>query len=201
MSTTVFEIEQLYNQYFGTKPSIATVFKNDKEPIKADGSVSFPASKKTTTTSLGGVLSEQYLGVEIWLPTTLKFENGSTFYLPYSTIRITGSKSFIRTPLAERKGSVKELFSIDDYKITIKGFFIDKENRVFPEDSLNLLRTFFESNERCFLQNALTDLFMDKTDAVVIHSFELPEVEGGRKHVRPFIMQLESDSVFELIVS
>jgi len=200
MSSIAFDIQQLYQQYFGTKPVIAAAYKNDKENIATDGKVSFPTSTNTSTTSLGSVLQEQYLGVEIWLPTRLKFENGTSFFLPYSTIRLTGSKSFIRTPLSERRGSVKELFSIDDYKITIKGFFIDKQNRVFPEADLKLLRQFFESNERCFLENALTDFFLDKTDAVVINSFELPEVEGGKKTMRPFVMQFESDSIFDLIV-
>ncbi len=200
MSTIAFDIQQLYQQYFGTKPVVGGAFKNDATPITADGSVSFPAASSKTNTVLGGVLSEQHLGVEIWLPTRLKFENGTTFFLPYSTIRLTGSKSFIRTPLSERRGSVKELFSIDDYKITIKGFFIDKQNRVFPEADLKLLKQFFESNERCFLENALTGFFLDATDAVVINSFELPEVEGGKKTMRPFVLQFESDSVFDLIV-
>lgn len=200
MSTIAINIEQLYKQYFGTNPTVGAAFKNDATKISESGSVTFPTATKATTTSLGSVLTEQYLGVEIWLPTRLKFENGTTFFLPYSTIRLTGSKSFIRTPLSERRGSVKELFSIDDYKITIKGFFIDKQNRVFPEADLKLLKQFFESNERCFLENALTDFYLDKTDAVVINSFELPEVEGGRKTMRPFVLQFESDSIFDLIV-
>jgi hypothetical protein len=41
---------------------------------------------------------------------------------------------------------------------------------------------------------------LGKEVKVVMESFELPEVEGGRKHVRPFNIQLESDSVFTLEV-
>ena len=55
------------------------------------------------------------------------------------------------------------------------------------------------------LDNALTNIFLtdkslqlDEQRRVVIEGIELPDVQGGRERVRPFTMQLESDSVFTL---
>lgn len=146
----------------------------------------------------GSPLSKQLFGVEIWLPTTLQTRAGDRWDLPYSVISIAGSSTWIETPLAERRGTVKELYSIDDYKINIKGFFIDKQRRLFPDTDLKNLKKVHEAGESLFLFNALTDIFLTLDDMVVIKSFDLPAVEGGKKSMRPFTMSLDSDSIFTL---
>lgn len=215
------DIENLYQRYFGTKPKVGELPQNPTPkpfgvPTVANNNsitelpivdVDNPQKGKFLNSNHGRLLKTDYLGVEIWLPTTLRTSTGVKWDLPYSVIRISNSKTIIRTPLAERKGTVKEEFNTDDYKITIKGFLIDKEQRLFPEDDLLKLKGFFETNSRVFLDNALSNIFLeeqglpeDEQYAVVVTSFDLPEVEGGRKHVRPFVLQLESDYVFTLEV-
>jgi len=92
------------------------------------------------------------------------------------------------------------LYSTDDYSISLKGFFIDDKNRIWPEEELTAFKRLFELQTAVVLENALTNVFLEKGQKVVIESFELPEVEGGRKHVRPFSIELESDSIFTLEV-
>jgi hypothetical protein len=221
MAFITVELENLYNQYFGTKPKIGAIattagyekpfdtpqvnttagFEKPFDSIKTNN----PFNDELITSKKGSVLRENYLGVEIWLPIKLWIDSEENFYLPYSVVRITGSQTIIRTALAEHKGTVKEIFNTDDYKIIIKGFLIDKEQRLFPEDDLYKLKKYAETGKRIHIENALTDIFLEdagaapeEQNAVVITSFELPEVEGGKKHVRPFVMQLESDNVFTL---
>ena len=102
--------------------------------------------------------------------------------------------------MAERQGTVKELYSTDDYSISLKGFFIDVDKRIWPEADLRMFKKIFELQTAFILENALTNVFLAKDQKVVIESFDLPEVEGGRKHIRPFNIQLESDSIFTLEV-
>jgi hypothetical protein len=200
MSSLTFDIEQLYAKTFGSKP-----YKVGREnslpapaPHKVDGS-----NDAVLFDAVGNTLREYVNGTEIWLPT--EFANipasviaNTSLSLPYSVISIRGSSTIIRTPLNERKGTVKEFFSIDDYKITLKGFFIDIQNRVWPYDDINALKQVHEMGIAFSLDNALSNVFLSADDRVVITDFELLPVEGGRKHVRPFVIQLESDSVFEL---
>ena len=215
MSTIAYEIEQLYLSVFGSKPHIAKQVGGEK----IDGKFDIPSSNPSTADSNGqyerlapnrqtivpelsvngSLYKEQFLGVEIWLPTRLILGQ-KTLYLPYSAISVTATSSWIKTGMAERKGSVKELFSIDDYKISIKGFFIDKANRLFPASDIQLLKDFHEAGQPLQLQNSLSDIFLTKDDRVVIESFNLPEVMGGKKSMRPFAISLESDSVFTLEV-
>lgn len=216
MGLLVFELEDLYQRTFGTKPVVPKVQPG------VDNSTPFqvPAKRADELFSKTGapLFSTDLYGVEVWLPTEFfnlpqttaaqrsAFPNGR-LKLPYSVIRITGSSTIIRTPLAERRGSVKEQYNVDDYKITLKGFFLDKERRVFPEDDLKALKHLHESGQAFSIWNAITDIFLaDPTETVydqqqvVITSFELPEVEAGKRHVKPFVMQLESDNVFTLEV-
>jgi hypothetical protein len=197
MSTISFDLEKLYQQVFGGKP-----FQVPPE-IKKDPKEEPDIIKRTASKSY--VLLEKYLNREIWLPTRLAQLNidnykRSEFYLPYCAVKISGKKTIVKTPLAERQGTVKELYSIDDYSISLKGFFIDNKNRLFPEDDLDVLRQVFEMKHAFAIDNALINIMLGKEVKVVMESFELPEVEGGRKHVRPFNIQLESDSVFTLEV-
>ena len=201
------ELTQLYYEIFGSKPHVASSFFHKKED-NANSTVTrvnmtgipLPLNKGDLTIG-GSSLREHYEGVEIWLPTRLILSPRSKeniWFLPYSAISITGSSHWIKTALAERKGTVKELFSVDDYKISIKGFFIDKANRLFPIDDLLQLQRFHESGQSLYIENVLTDIFLSEGDKVVIDSFSLPEVTGGKKSMRPFAMTLESDSVFTL---
>lgn len=210
MSSIITNLEDLYQRTFGSKPyQVGTIpgpldSKEPKSIYKINSSTNggYGTDKLTTDTQ----------GVEIWLPVWLEDlpgevgDNGKLF-LPYSVVRITGNNTIISTPLAERIGSVKEQYNTDDYKITIKGFFIDKEQRLWPESDLVALKKLHEIGRAFKITNAITDIYLTHSSLpaieqkrVVIRSFDLPEVQGGRKHVRPFVMQLESDCVFTLEV-
>ena len=189
MSALTFDLDQLYESTFGTKPYRINESANGNKYSRGTASV----------------LSEPYLNKEIWLPTrfaeiNIKDYKASEFFLPYSVIKISGKKTIVKTAMAERQGTVKELYSTDDYAISLKGFFIDDKNRIWPEEELTAFKRLFELQTAVVLENALTNVFLEKGQKVVIESFELPEVEGGRKHVRPFSIELESDSIFTLEV-
>ena len=190
MSFVLLDLEQLYRQTFGSKPYVI-----DERKVTA-----------TSTPSGKYVIQEEYLGKEIWLPTRFYgLKNiGFSFdelLMPYTVVKISGKKGMVKTSLPERKGSVKELYNVDDYSITIKGFAIDDQRRIWPEEQLIALKQIHESEQSIGLDNALINVFLeDMGGQVAIESVDLPEVEGGRKHVRPFVLTMESDSVFTLLV-
>lgn len=189
MSELTFDLDKLYETVFGTRPY----------RIEGRG-----GGNKYSQLS-GSALMEYHLGKEIWLPTrfaglNIKQFKYSEIFLPYTVVKISGKKTIVKTAMAERQGTVKELYSTDDYSINLKGFFIDDKNRTWPEKELKAFKRLFEMQTAVALENALTNVFLEKERKVVIESFDLPEVEGGRKHVRPFNIQLESDSIFTLEV-
>lgn len=189
----VIDLESMFSKQFGSKPYVLP-----KEKILQKGVSEF--------TPTGSLLREQYLGVEIFLPIKILDESGTKLlmYLPYCVLRISGKNSYISTPMIDRAGSVKELYSSEDYKIVIKGFLIGAD-RKFPEAELKALNDLKNKTTSVILDNAITNIFLtdpklqqDEQRRVIIMDFDLPEVQGGREHVRPFTLTLESDTVFDL---
>jgi len=214
MSSIPTELVDLYNRYFGSRPVVPKVMPdqpvNDARIQAANAQAGYPIRS-----AKGAILAEQYLNTEIWLPVSLSalpdlFKNAKTqspgeWYLPYVAVSASVAAGMIRTPLNQRKGTVKELYSLDDYSITVKGFFIDKETRTFPEKEIGYLKQLVELGTAFKIDNAITNLLLedntlppDQQYRVVIERIDLPEVTGGRKSMRPFSMQLFSDYVFTL---
>jgi hypothetical protein len=185
MSFLVTDLTDLYEQTFYSKPYI--INSNPQDFSQSNGSQ----------------LITKYRDKEIWLPVKFVGLDSNVFgeteiLLPYATIKMESQKNVIETTLGERKGTVKELYSIDDWEIAIRGFVIDDENRRWPEAELTVLKNLNDLTESIRLDNALSNLFLGEDDRVVIMKLDLPEVSGGRKHIRPFAMTLKSDSVFDL---
>lgn len=226
MGQILFDLQEEFQAVFGTRPHIGKIADQPADPsvytiAKPQGSESvepgysgIKANNLQLHSNKGYTLqTTDAFGVEIWLPVWLYnlpagiVPGGNRLFLPYTVVKITGSSNVIKTPLLERKGTVKELFSIDDYKITIKGFLIDKEQRLWPEKDLETLKKLNECGEAFSIDNALVNIFLQDPNAseneqqrVIMTGFDLPEIDGGRRHARPFVMQLESDSVFTLEV-
>ena len=188
MSLLSYDLEKLYAYTFGGGA------------YRIDGKNTNASDELRSNT---GLLKRQYNDKEIWLPVKFtdldaSFKKGELL-LPYSVISISGKKTIVKTPLAERKGTVKELYNVDDYDISIKGFLIDEANRLWPESQIDDLKRIYENQLAVGLDNALTNIFLkDQGQRVVIETLDFPPVEGGRIHIRPFSMKLESDSVFTL---
>jgi len=202
MSTIAIELQQLYYRQFGTKPVIPAA-----QPRAADLPFLITGSNPGALSDRGSALTAEYKGQEIWLPIKFfeldtKVFGVSELLIPYASISISSSKTIIKTPLAERRGSVREQYNIDDYKINIKGFIVGYDKSgiypMWPEDEIMVLKKLYELNEAIKLDNALTNVFIGDDHRVVIEHIDFPTVEGGKKNYRPFTMSLESDSVFTL---
>lgn len=203
-TATVIDLAELFKNTFGSKPYVVPAAPKP-EPISGTViNITNPGFDELTPS--GSKIRETYLGVEIFLPTRIYDETGvnELMYLPYTVIKITGKNSYISTPMIDRKGAVHELASSDDYQIEIKGFLIGSD-RKFPEDDLKKLKALKDQNTAVILENAITNIFLtepglkdDEQRRVVVIDFDLPEVQGGREHVRPFSLKLLSDTVFDL---
>lgn len=159
--------------------------------------------------------SPNFLGQEYYLPVRLMYIESATpgvspggdkktidIYLPHPVITVTGRKTIIETPLTERRGTVKEIISLNDYEIIIKGLIIGADNE-YPEEEVMKLRDVFEMNVAVSISNPITDIFLmshatSGSDKVVIKELSFPEVVG-KQNVRPYQMTMISDAPFNLI--
>lgn len=195
MSFIAINIYDVYKTYFQPRYKVGSTEVSAYDPgykVEAKG------SSAPQTTALGIPISKPgYLGREVFLPVTFWVSEKLQLTVDCCTVRVTAKKTIIRTPVAERKGTVKEQFNVEDYRFTVKGVLIGAD-RKFPDDQMTVLRNIFESTKPVQMRNALVELFMSGENRVAIESFEFPEQEGKAMHHRPFTLECESDFIDQL---
>jgi hypothetical protein len=171
MAKIAFDINDLYSKVFGYvgKP--------------------FP-----TMESLGELVSPKrdYYGTPYFMPIRI---NG--IWLPNSpAMSVHALKKIVSTQVVG-VGTVKELISIDDYKLTIKGFAINYESDDYPYQDVQLLRELFGLNRSLKIESKLCEVF--EINMVVIESLRLPDMVG-KQNIQPFEINLLSDKDFDVIL-
>lgn len=122
----------------------------------------------------------------------------NTIELPNAIISVTGKKTIVETPMVGRKGSVKELISVDDNEVSIAAF-IQSPDGTYPEAEISQIRDLFNINESVELISALTDLIFDEGDKVVITGIEFPATPGVEDG-QAIRIECVTDKEFELII-
>lgn len=149
-----------------------------------------------THSDLGSVLRKQDAqGRYYFMPVVLEHK-GKEYEIPNSVISFTGKKNIVETAMVGRKGSVKELINIDDYEISIQGVVQSDD---FPEAELVELNELYNINESVILKCALTNVFLEEDDKVVIKSLDVSDMKGTDSFVI-IKMSLITDRNFELII-
>jgi len=130
---------------------------------------------------------------------------GTPYYLPviiggmqirHCVVAVTAQKIIVETPMVARRGSVKELISTDDYRISIDGF-LHRPDGSYPDTEIDELVQLFEKNEALVMKSALTDYFILDEDKVIIKKLDFPS-QKGKLNVKYFKMDVVSDSIFDL---
>ncbi len=153
------------------------------------------AGEKKELSDTGARLRKKDMNGRWYFMPVVFMHDGSEYEIPNAIISIKGKKTIVETPMIGRKGTVKELVSIDDYEISIAGVIIDDDD--FPEDGLSNINELFNINQSVRLKCALTDIFMDDDDMVVITDLDCPEVKGIER-ARGIRINCKSDKNFEL---
>lgn len=151
-------------------------FPATKPPSNSDN-YEYPGDGPHTKqySDLGSVLRKMDAqGRWYFLPVVL-VHKGKEYEIPNAVISFVGKKTIVETAMVGRKGSVKELISIDDYEISIQGQALHSD---FPEAALIELNELYNINEAVTLKCALTDIFLSEDDRVVIKGMELSDMKG-----------------------
>jgi len=162
--------------------------KSKAEPF--DKSTEF---ERPTQSISGATLRKFKNGVWYFMPVSIE-SNGTIWEFNDAVISITAKKTIVETPLVGRKGSVKELISIDDYEIKLMIVFSGDD---YPEYDVLDLVTLWEINESVNMNCAVTDYFLQEDNKVVIKTLDFPAMEGN-EDMQVIILTLLSDKNFEL---
>lgn len=130
-----------------------------------------------------------------WYFMPIKINNVS---IPNAVIKISCSKNIVETPLQGRKGSVIELISQDNDKVSIAGVILSDDG-TYPIDQIAQLKELFALNESVKLISAITQLVFDPDDKVVIRKYDFPPTPG-LEDGQAFTLECVTDRPFELII-
>lgn len=200
MATLNFDINSLFrnafnlgrgekfdsNQIDENQFTKAGVFPDSVEPIDAEG--------ESFVTVRDSIVSRLPTGRPVFMPMRL----GGLVLPNEPSISIASRKNIVETALvgSKRRGTVKELISIEDWQVTIRGIAINYASKeYYPEDIVKGLVDLYERNEALEVQCALTRLL--GIYRLVIRDFSLPEMIGIQ-HAQAYQFTCTSDEDFIL---
>lgn len=145
------------------------------------------------------------LGSPLFFPLTLIDESKKRFKLPNAPlIQIQGRKTIVKTAVAGRDFSVKEIISADDYQLKIWGFAVKEFaqndifelfSEVFPSNYLSQLNNWYRKNTSLGVECELLRIL--GINRIVIQEISFPMVEGSLG-LLPYEIKAMSDEAVEI---
>lgn len=184
---THFDLRQMYNQAFGP----IGFLELPPYIIESNAGLSKPHPFDPIKSGLRQGKEGLY-GTVIQMPCTL-----DGYDLPNEPlIEINGTKNIITTTIDGNDGTFKELYSLGDYEVTIRGVAInDDDPDNYPTDIVRRIRKVAESKKHIEVVNALTTLFGITHLAVM--SYQFPAIPGSIG-MQPYELRCLSDREFNL---
>lgn len=192
---TKIDIAATFQALYGYLPAQVPSFPpqpNDVNPYAVQS-----AAAKKTTTATGSPLYglSDMIGREVFMPVTLT-ANGIDYDFPFCIVGLKTRKDMKITGMVERGGVVIEEISQGAWDIDLKGFLIDA-NGQFPDEQLAALNELYTNDRPVYLKCALTDIFMQGNDQVVIANLDIP-AKAKVIGVRDFSFTMIQDSILDL---
>lgn len=189
-------------------PPFSSFHVNDKTtPNENAQGFKISTSNNAKTATQGGAPyygASDLIGRPVFNPVTI--DTGSEYVeLPFVMLTFKSKKNIIETPMIERGGSVKELIGIEDWEIDLQGFIMEMQdgkptgNNNFPDEEMSKLIALYNINKPVNIISALTSVLLPDNDTVVIKSLDFSD-KAKFIGVRPFAMQITSDSILKLTI-
>ncbi len=114
-----------------------------------------------------------------------------TFLLPVETVlELSQAKVIVKTNLQGRDGTVKEYINLDDWVLNFKGFIINYDEDLYPEERVESMIKWYHLQQSL----SVTSKWLSRwgIDKVVATDLKFPTFEGVQ-NVQPFELTMLSD--------
>lgn len=169
MSIVLFDINQIYKAQFGT---VGEPLPTGGQPVVAGSNTIIRCPLKMTA-------------------------NGNTYQYPLEPlVSVQGKNVVTRTPIlkARDKGTVKELWTADDYQIEIKGIILGSDSERLPAEEINQIRKFCELRQAIEVNSPYLTLF--GIQYMTIEDYDFMHTPGYQNQA--YVIKGYSDQPFEL---
>lgn len=102
-----------------------------------------------------------------------------------------------RVAKSEKRGTIKEYWTQDDYEINIQGMMMDSfDEQRYPKEDVDVLRRICEARESLRVNCDLLELFNIKQ--IVIEDYDIPFTKG--ENAQGFTLKAYSDDLYNLLI-
>jgi hypothetical protein len=226
MTDSRFYLSEIFSLAFGVKSPVFVPYTIDldrflqKEGSNYNPNAATPASSSATFPDVKVKLENEaeamsWMGTPIVYPFTLqggsykKFKASgelekvqmADFMMPAATlVDFTRAKAITKTPVLGSNGTVKELYSFEDWRIRVRGVCLNDSSRQMAKTAVEQKQQLLQWEQIAGSINVLGSLFLEKQIfAITINSASFTQLEG-KSDVIPFEFECESDERLELIL-
>lgn len=133
------------------------------------------------------------------MPVSMRLPGGQWWHFPTEPlVSISGGNKIVKRNVAksEKRGSIKERWTKNDYSINIQGTFRHPDPYTYPSDAVGNLELIISQNKSI---EVLCELFqMLDIHQIVVESYSFPFSKG--ENVQNFSIEAYSDDLYELFI-
>lgn len=162
-----------------------------------DSSEYYDFSKKTDE-ELAEEIRTNALGVPMLMPLEMSVDGGDWWLLPVEPlVSVTGSNVLVKRQVSKGKvrGSIKERWTQDDYKVKISGILINNEKNAYPKEDVTKLKNFCES-AKVNVRSPLLEIY--SINQIVIDNYDFPFTSGQDNQA--YSIDAVSDDIYKLLL-
>lgn len=137
--------------------------------------------------------------VSMVLPLWIGIKEDAEWMFPIEPlISITGKNVIVKRNVAknERRGTIKERWTQDDFSINIQGSFVHPDLYTYPETDVQKLMYYVKQKRALSVKNEL--FAMLDIQQIVIESYSFPFSKG--ENVQNYSIDAYSDDLYELFI-
>lgn len=193
---TRFILENILARTIGLKVPPYWLF--NKTSINSVDSSTFDDFRKKTDEELAEDIRTNALGVPMLMPLEMSVDSGDWWLLPVEPlVSVTGSNVLVKRQVSKGnvRGSIKERWTQDDYKVKISGILINNDKNAYPKEDVTKLKNFCES-AKVNVRSPLFEIF--SINQIVIENYDFPFTSG--QDDQAYNIDAVSDDIYKLLL-
>lgn len=162
-----------------------------------DSSEYYDFSQKTDE-ELAEDIRTNALGVPMLMPLEMSVDGSDWWMLPVEPlVSVTGSNVLVKRQVSKGnvRGSIKERWTQDDYKVKISGILINNDKNAYPKADVIKLKNFCES-AKVNVRSPFFEIF--SINQIVIENYDFPFTSGQDNQA--YSIDAVSDDIYKLLL-
>lgn len=176
-------------------------FSSEEEAMVEKAATFKNEAKEMSDSELKALIRHNALGYPMVMPLDIQVPGKNKMWtFPWEPLITLKGKNVItrrRVAKSEKRGTIKEYWTQDDYEINIQGMIMDCINeRRYPKEEVDILRKICEARQSLRVNCDILELF--GIGQIVIEDYDIPFTKG--ENAQGFTLKAYSDDLYDLLI-